>query len=311
MNYFLGIDGGGSKTCLLCTDTAGDAFGRRVGGPSNLASYSIDIVTESLKSLIVGFIEENKMKLNDCRGICLGSAGIDEESTKKIYLDIFVEIGFNCQIIMVNDSELVLESNIAESGIALISGTGSIAIGKNRQGDIRRVGGWGAILGDEGSGYWIAVEGIKSAIESYEKRGPETKIMELILNETGNEEMHDLISYVYEEGNPSKKKIAALSKVVDLAFDSDDLVAKEIYERAAWKLFELIASLNRILELGDSNFEVVVSGGILMNNQHIYTLLGNTLQEHYPTVRLSRVTSEPVWGAIRKLERQVIRERLL
>ena len=176
MSYILGIDGGGSKTvCILMNDTH-QVLGRGQAGAANYQSIGIEAAFTSIQSAIYEAVK--LIKTIEINAICLGLAGVGRPEDIEVVTRIIEQlinvktlpITWNLQpsnIVICNDALIALVGGIGHPvGIVAAVGTGSIVFGRNHQGKTKRVGGWGYILGDEGSAYKIAVAGLQSALRS-------------------------------------------------------------------------------------------------------------------------------------------------
>ena len=115
--------------------------------------------------------------------ICLGIAGVDRPNDAAIVRGIMRRIGFNSRVLIVNDALIALETGApGQPGVVIISGTGSIAYGRNAAGEAARSGGWGYVLGDEGSGYWIGRAALRAVLRAADHRGPATVLTPMLLD---------------------------------------------------------------------------------------------------------------------------------
>jgi N-acetylglucosamine kinase-like BadF-type ATPase len=177
------------------------------------------------------------MPVEDCRDICIGTAGADRADEKSIIKEIIRVTGFFGRIIVTNDAEIALYGGThGEEGIIIISGTGSICYGRNSSGDICRAGGWGHIIGDEGSGYDIGAKALRAIVRSYDGRAENTIMTSMILEHLKIEKPEGLINYVYRSGI-GKQEIAGLAYLVDKAYNLGDAAAGEILKGASYELY--------------------------------------------------------------------------
>ena len=154
MQYFIGIDGGGTNSRLLAVDVHGNVIGHVRGRSTNLESNSASTVMNNLSALIQSFHDQHFTKYDDCLGLCFGTAGVDTKASLLTIEDLLRQIPFTCPTKVVNDAHIALYANtLGGPGLMLIAGTGSIGYGINKNGRQKRVGGFGYIVGDEGSAY--------------------------------------------------------------------------------------------------------------------------------------------------------------
>jgi N-acetylglucosamine kinase-like BadF-type ATPase len=207
-------------------------------------------------------------------------------------------IGFKARVLVVNDALVALEAGIpGQPGVVIISGTGSIAYGRNRDNEAARAGGWGYVLGDEGSGYWIGRAALRAVLRASDERGPRTALTPLLLRHFGVSQAQSLLHEVYHT-NLKPSAIGALARCVQQAFGEGDQVAIGILRSAADELEGSGLSVSRRLGLLGQAFEFVLSGGIFL----AVPWLKDELQRRLPvsargsSVRL--LDREPAAGAV-------------
>ena len=155
---YLGIDGGGSKTAFLLEDETGKELGHFETGPSNWISAGED---EARKNIAAG-IQQLKISPDV---VCGGFAGAGRPAGIRFYTDCITGLLPRAKVLVETDAFISYVGAIGlEPGVLVIAGTGSIAIGRQQDGTMIRVGGWGPEFSDEGSGYWIGREAIRSAL---------------------------------------------------------------------------------------------------------------------------------------------------
>lgn len=297
MEYVIGIDGGGTKTLLKIAEMDGGLIAECSKGPSNINSISEEDVKDTLQTLIVEGTESIGLKLEDCQAICIGTAGADRESDRKIIEQIISE-KYNGKIIVVNDAEVALCGGTGKrEGIILISGTGSICYGRTEDGKSSRSGGWGHIIGDEGSGYDIGIRGIKAALRSYDGRGKKSILEKMILERLKLSSCEDLISYVYRRG-AGKKEIASLSVVVNEAYEKGDLEAKYIFNDCANELYLSVEAVVKNLEVEDKKMYLTTSGGIINNIEYLYSEFTNKINNNFKNLEVIEMKDDAASGAV-------------
>lgn len=300
MNYVIGIDGGGTKTLLKISDTSGNVISVCEGGPSNINSIGQDKVIYNLTSLIENGISNIKENKANCKAICLGTAGAGRDEEKKLLKDIIKNIGFECtdKIIIADDAITALYSGTGTGyGIVLISGTGSICYGRNEEGKRVRCGGWGHIIGDEGSAYYIGVKALTKIMRSYDEREHETLLSPIILKHIGLNNPEELIHYVYKSGI-GKKEIASLAKCVDDAYLNGDSAAESILDDASSELFLCTKTVIEKLGYSDKPVAIVINGSVITKNEYINKKYINMINEHYPLAKVSKMKNDSAWGAV-------------
>src|SRR5258705_13751437 len=160
--HVLGIDAGGTKTVCLLADEQGTIVSEGRGGGANLQSSGELAVEKVLHEVMEIAIGDRAITPS---AICLGIAGVDRENDERTVRAIMRRIGYKSRVLVVNDALIALVAGAEDSpGIVVIAGTGSIVYGRNAAGEAARAGGWGHMIGDEGSGYWIGREALAAGV---------------------------------------------------------------------------------------------------------------------------------------------------
>jgi N-acetylglucosamine kinase-like BadF-type ATPase len=292
----LGIDVGGTKTVCLLADDNGQvlAQGREEG--ANLQGAG-ELALEKVLHLVMEKTLEGTGAIPSA--ICLGIAGVDRAADEAVVRSIMTRIGYKARILVVNDALIALQAGVGDaSGIVIVSGTGSIAYGRDADGRASRAGGWGYVLGDEGSGYWIGRLALRAVVRHADGRGRVTTLTPRLLNHFGVEKASELINKVYHE-ELSPRSIAAVAKYVQQSRDEGDLVSIGILNRAADELLTAATAVMSRLDLTDKDFTFVLAGGMF----HAVPWLCDQLQLLLPALasrsRVMRLDEEPALGAVR------------
>ena len=293
--YFAGIDGGGTKSRLMAVDENGRLYGPYIGKSTNIYSNPVSVVQSNIKSLILDFMSAQEAELDALAGFCLGSAGVDLPQNVLDYEEMLRGIGLGCPLKVVNDVEIVLESEAkGQPGIVAISGTGSIVFGKDETKAAVRVGGWGYLVGDEGSGYWIGREAVRRSLCSYDGRGEETVLIPLLMEACKLKDLSEIINMIYAP-DTNKSDVAAFSRLVDQAARAQDRVAGQILEEAAEDLAAAVCAARKRMQLPEE-FPVILSGGTILGSEILYRKLVSKLETITGNIR--RTQQEPCMGAV-------------
>ena len=292
----LGIDVGGSKTVCILADESEQviAQGREEG--ANLQGAGELALEKVLHSVMERTLDGTGIFPT---AICLGIAGVDRAADESVVRSIMKRIGYKARILIVNDALIALQAGIGDAaGIVIVSGTGSIAYGRNDEGLASRAGGWGYALGDEGSGYWIGRLALRAAVRHADGRGRITSLTPLLLEHFGVERASELIHKVYRNDlNP--RTIAAVAKYVQHARDTGDAVAAGILSRAADELVTAAAAVMTRLDLRESPFTFVLAGGMFHAVPWLSDQLQLVLPGLAPQCSVMRLNHEPAAGAVR------------
>jgi N-acetylglucosamine kinase-like BadF-type ATPase len=207
-------------------------------------------------------------------------------------------IGYKARTLVVNDAMVALEAGAPGApGVVIISGTGSIAYGRNSANQAARVGGWGHALGDEGSGYWIGRAALRAVLREADRRGPRTALTPLLLRHFGVPEAQSLIHEVYQ-GSLRPAAIGALAQCVQAAFGEEDPAAVGILRAAADELEAAGVSVSRRLGMVDEPFVFLLAGGIFRAVPWLRDELLRRLPEAVPSSTARLLDVEPASGAV-------------
>ncbi len=296
MIHVLGIDAGGTKTVCQLADGQGAVLAESRRGGANLQA-----VGELEVEKVLHEVMEEALAAHDVvpAAICLGIAGVDRPEDARVVRAIMKRIGYKAKCLVVNDALVALEAGApGQPGVVVIAGTGSIAYGRNDRNQAARAGGWGYVLGDEGSGYWIGRAALRAVLREADRRGPETQLTALLLAYYGVARAQDLIHEVYH-ADLKPAAIAALAQCVMRAFREGDQVAIGILRGAADQLESSALSVARRLEIVGSEFPFVLSGGIFRAVPWLEEELGRRLPLASPRSRTMLLAVEPASGAVR------------
>jgi N-acetylglucosamine kinase-like BadF-type ATPase len=310
MRYVLGIDGGGSKTVCVLMDETNHVLGRGVAGASNYQSIGIPATLAAIQSAIQVALNNvlNITKPIKIEAICLGLAGVGRSADIAVVKGILQDLQQSkrlpiiwelppSNILICNDALIALVGGVGHGvGIVVAAGTGSIVFGRNYQGVTKRVGGWGYILGDEGSAYKIAVAGMQAALKSYDGREKPTGLVECFQHYLDLSSITDLIEVVYRH-NWGVKEIAALAQLVDLVAALGDEVANQIINDAVQELVTATTTVIEAIFTPDSVIEVVTTGSVWKSRCKMQERFAASVTKTFPRVKVMFPQHEPAYGA--------------
>ena len=305
--FVFGIDGGATKARLRLQGLDGEPLYFGEGGGTNLHASPIETVRDHLSALFSRAFTETGLDPRDCAAGCVGSAGLDRPAEKAVFEPILRQASqTRCPVLLTCDPEIALVGGLGrEEGMILMAGTGSIAFGRARDGTRRRAGGWGYLLGDEGSACWIALSALHAAIRSWEGRGPATRLMDEALRFFEAGDHFSLIPKIY--GTRDKSEIARFAPKVAALREQGDAVAAEIFARAAEELSLLGI---RLVEMMDSSprpqgaepdtlpyRRMLLAGGLLGNDSWLRNETARRLLEAVPDLELPPRLADAAAGA--------------
>lgn len=297
----LGLDGGGSRTVALLATNRSDGgwsiLGRGDGGPSNMQSVGFASAFSALDEAIAGAFASAGLARQPVYRACLGLAGAGRPEEQQCFLDWAAGIGLSDDVQVTGDSTLLLAAGTPDGwGLAVVSGTGSMAYARSRDGRTFRAGGWGPLMGDEGSGYAVALAGLRAAARAADGRGPATTLSDRLLAAYGLTQVEDLIGVVYRGSD--RAGIASLAPVILTVADEGDPVAVEIARNAASELAAAAAAAARPLGAG-APIPVALAGGLLVSSLSFRTLFLEALHARGLQPLPVAVVVEPAEGAVR------------
>jgi N-acetylglucosamine kinase-like BadF-type ATPase len=294
--FVLGIDAGGTKTVCLVADEQGRVLGSARGPGANLATLGELEVEKVLHEVM----EQAMLGQSGAPAvICLGIAGVDRAEDAAIIRSIMRRIGNKAPVLVVNDALIALEAGAGDGpGIVLIAGTGSICYGRNERGQAARAGGWGYILADEGSGWWMGQRAIQAVMRQADGRGPATSLTSRVLAHFGVTDASMLVFEVYYH-DPRRRLIAGLGPALQASVDEGDAVAREIVADAAGELALAARSVAEKLEMRGAQFPLVLSGGAFRVVTSLLADLTSRVAEVVPRGQPRLLDVEPAMGAVR------------
>jgi N-acetylmuramic acid 6-phosphate etherase len=296
--FVLGVDGGGSKTLALLADDREQVLGRGAGGSSNYQAVGPDAALSALDEAIGAACASAGMPLSAVGAACIGMAGADRPEDHALLRSWAARRLPAIPLSIVTDAQLVLAAGTPDNrGIALICGTGSIAYGEDAGGRRARAGGWGYLLGDEGSGYAIGQTGLRAVMRAFDGRGPRTALTQMILANWDLSTPNELVSRVYREAlRPAD--IAALAPLVEAAGAAGDELATGILLQAGRELALAVQAVVHALDLPEP-IPCGLAGSMIVKSQVVRAMFLGAARE--AGVLLDPVTPviEPAQGALR------------
>lgn len=298
MSYYIGIDGGGSKTkCILCNDKLEKIF-QKESNPSNFLTIGIDQVTRTILDLIKSSLQDSDISLKDIKGIVLGTTGAGRKSNADLLqnavINLAAEEGLTLNsFTVVSDALIALEGAFSGNpGSILIAGTGSIMFGKDSKGNIHRVGGFGRLIGDEGSGLSIGRKGLNILSKYIDGRGKYSSIVDKVKKEFNITTQDELITKVYTD-NFEIQKIAPL--VIESAQEGD-IICNEILDAESNELLLHIMAMQK--KLNEKNLKVVFVGGTIVNENAYSKMLLKKIKDFLQNVSVTQPDYPPEIGAV-------------
>ncbi|MBN1486283.1 MAG: BadF/BadG/BcrA/BcrD type ATPase [Anaerolineae bacterium] len=300
MPLVLGIDGGGSKTLALVAGVGGNVVGRGLAGPSNFQVVGIEAAYAALDAAVAAALLIASQ--GELVAICLGMAGAGRPQDRAIIQAWCDDRYPGVPVSIVHDAALLLSAGTPDGwGLALICGTGSLCYGEHPSGVSARAGGWGYLLGDEGSGYAIGLAALRAVARSADGRGSVTALTQRILAHWSLSAPQDLIPYIYQhiaQEDSKRSGIAQLTPLVLAAVGQGDAVATSIIAQAG---YELALAVHAVIgQLGlESPVPCALGGGVLVQGLALREAFLKAVTKLHLNLDPVTVVEEPALGAVR------------
>jgi N-acetylglucosamine kinase-like BadF-type ATPase len=298
MKYLIGFDCGATKTDCALADINGNILYTTTGGAANYLVTGADGTSKIILSLLNDCLKKFNTDYSEIEKIVIGAAGAgrkeDVEKLESSLHQIFFADGIKIKsLTIVSDAQIALHGAFPnEAGCILIAGTGSIIYGKDEKGNIYRTGGFGRLLGDEGSGFSIGRKGLQAAAKYFDGRGDETLIVKLIQEKYSIKSADELIAKVYKENFD----IASIAEVVIIAAKNDDQIAHHILLEESE---ELVHHINTMMKKMNAIDLCASFSGSLISNNNIYSdMLRDKIKTSLPSVKIVSPKHSPIEGAI-------------
>ncbi|WP_308637597.1 BadF/BadG/BcrA/BcrD ATPase family protein [Paenibacillus silvisoli] len=292
---FLGIDGGGTRTTAIVSDDSGRILAKAVGHSINYYSVGMDQARANCAAIMEQLRDQYGFMAFD--SAVIGMSALDREASEEETLAFASSVIQASSIYMHSDSYVALMAcTQGNPGGLIISGTGSMGIAMQANGELSVVGGWGYLLGDQGSAHDIAMNGIKAAIAGYEQLGEETYLSQYVLHYFAIHHMRELIDVYYSPG-VERQLVAGFATEVAKCAEQGDPVAKRIIDQAIHDLEKHAEML--VKKLG--NYEgarIGVYGGVFQHNRYIYEQLKRNIETRHAHVEVGLLSHPPEIGAI-------------
>ena len=300
----IGIDGGGSKTHAIVADETGNSLGEATGHGSAVKPGEEEASADVIAQAVQDALEKAKMTDVTPRVVCVGVAGVGREQARQALSEVLGSRNIANDIVVQTDFSIALEDAFGEGpGVLLIAGTGSAAFGRSPAGTTGRCGGWGPIIGDEGSGTWIGRRALSIVSAAADGRESQTALTGAILTAAEVNEVMDLIPWA---AAATREQIASLAPVVFTTAEGGDLRANAVVSLAVEELMLHIRALAQQL-FGDERAAVPVAlaGGLMSKGTMLRKRLEHRLRAAVPGAQVKPGQIVPARGAVRSALRFV------
>jgi N-acetylglucosamine kinase-like BadF-type ATPase len=296
-HYVIGVDGGGTKTELALIDLEGNLVGMEKVGSTNYQAVGGEQLRDELLEGFSGLANVTNVDIDRVDHIFLGLAGAGRQTDQEEIKALFEDTVFAGKITVDSDAIVALAGAFGTNpGIILIAGTGAICFGSNQDGKIVRSGGWGYLLGDEGSGYYIGREAIIASLKDFDGRGEKTSLKENLKQRFELDSIDKIIPRIYQN-KIDRVAIANIAPVVFELANQGDLIAEEIVRKTGHEMGLLAKSVATQLKFSGEEINVALIGSIFKQKDMLVSQISKELFEISWNVTIVEPRFQPAFGA--------------
>lgn len=296
----MGVDGGNSTSRVVLADTKGRVLGYGKSGPASADGVDVESAANHIREAVYAAWLDAGQSPQPVSASFWGMAGVVSEPDRDLIREIVLGFQFSDPkfIGVDHDIRIALSGGLGNMpGIALIVGTGCSCYGRTQAGDSVRVGGWGHLLDDGGSSYFLGLEGIKKVVRSADGRSGVTSLTDVILNHFGIQDVQEIMNQVYVKG-AGKVDIAALAPLVLAEAQSGDSIANTIVSTAFEELTTLVKVASDRLQIKNDEKKLVVTGGLAHSGDFFKNGLYRAIRSQVPDIQITEPLLPPVLGAV-------------
>lgn len=302
MRLYAGVDGGGTRTRAVVAHADLVPRGRGAAGPANAATTPTQSVLTALVESIEDACDAAGVGVAELAAVSAGIAGIAASGLKDRIREALERSLRGPVVVVCGDAEAALagatRDAVGSPAVVLIAGTGTVAFGRNARGDEARAGGWGPLIGDEGSGFAVGRRALAAIAQDVDGRGPSTLMREMLFSGGEPGSPAELLEKLYGEGT-RPADIAAYFPLAVEAAKRGDAQASRILHDAGVELGRAAVSVVRRLSMESERFTVATSGGVFVAGEVLLAPLRDALHAVAPGAELGPPAYPPEIGAIR------------
>ena len=297
----IGVDGGGTATEAWLADPEMRVLGQGVSGPSNAKAVGLEAARRALDAAIAAAFEDAGIEPVSVEVACLGLAGFDRPDDRKILVGWTDESRLARRLVLVNDGDLVVAAGTPEGwGVGVIAGTGSIAVGRTPDGRSARAGGWGHLIGDEGSAYAAVLDALRLVARRVDGREPRPigpdPLTDRLCRALVVDQPSQIVTALYSP-DFTRARVASLAPEVLAACNESPADAARLLAPAGAALAETIAAVARSLGWTSGGLPLAAAGGYILSATAVRQAMLDGLTERGYEPALTLVP-EPVRGAV-------------
>lgn len=294
LKFFIGVDSGGTKCEILITDSSKQIISKKSFKAFHYSVCDAEIVANKISEYILSMLKAKELSLKDCEGICIGLAGAREATDRAKIRKSFSKILKFRKIAVETDTMTGIYGAFEGSeGIILISGTGSVLYAIHN-GSMVRIGGWGRIIGDPGSGYWLGQKGLQLIVDEYDlEERDEYSILTKEADKKFNITKLNILDKVFHQDF----EIQQLAPLVIECAEKKDKKCIAIIDEAAIKLAKHISLFFRLTGRKEP-IELAFIGSIIENDNILSKKLKTIIKKDFKNVKVIIKKNSPVYGAV-------------
>lgn len=287
----VGVDAGGTKTVAAVAED-GQFIRTFEGIAANASSRGIEAAAETIAETVTGALDGAHP-----HAIFVGAAGARRESVSNAFKEALLSRFPDATVAVSDDARIALRAAVPHGdGVVLIAGTGSVAYAEHG-GDSYTCGGYGYLVGDEGSGFAMGSAAIRLLLRVFDGRAPRDAFTDELALQLQAENEIDVLTRVYGSEHVVAN-IAALARVILDAANRGERSANKIVQNAALELSDLVKAIVKRAGLTESDAPIVFAGGLLSNNTLLSYLLETRLKNDLPRMPILKGAHEPYRGAL-------------
>ena len=302
--FRLGVDGGGTHTRAALADADGCVLAEGHAAAANLVRVGLSAAVVNVERAVNEACQKLQIESSQIAAACFGLAGVGHAkhhaamlaALRAAFPRVAIQLATDARIALAGATDLRL-------GVVIIAGTGSISCGINAAGRFARAGGWGPVMGDEGSGSYVGRRALEAVVMAYDQRGAPTSMTAEVLRQFGVNAPPELPPVIYdaspEERQVVQQKISQLARVAVQCAQAGDWVALQILQAAALELARAACAVIAQLELARERFHVAYVGGVFEAGELMLAPLRAEIQRVAPLAELGAPLHSPMVGAVK------------
>lgn len=301
MVWVLGVAGGGTRTVAIVANEKGRVLGRGESGPATQHTIGLASATNAIRTATLAAIEDAGLVGPALSAAYFGLGGVDRPVDRQIMAGAVASLGLNCRIQLDHESCAALAgATDGKPGVVVMADTASVAFGEDAKGSRARAGGYGPLLGDEGSGFDIARKALVAALRAEDGRGPATLLADRFRQRFMLDRMTDMINLVYGDPAPlGRAEVASLTGLVIEAAQEGDGIARELLRVAGRELgLAGAAVLQRLDWSGMASIPVTGSGSVFSAGNLLALPMQQVIRSQWPQVQFMAPRHTSAYGAV-------------